>query len=96
MKGRPVLGFISGLLFGLFMALVLQQFGIQATEEDEKELIRRAEEWKPPEHWERHMAKLRDSRHWEHQARKWQDPRQWERLGKRGRTPPAWPLGSSP
>ena len=28
MKGRPVLGFISGLLFGLFMALVLQQFGI--------------------------------------------------------------------
>ena len=28
MKGRPVLGFISGLLFGLFLALVLQQFGI--------------------------------------------------------------------
>lgn len=28
MKGRPVLGLISGLLFGLFLALVLQQFGI--------------------------------------------------------------------
>jgi hypothetical protein len=28
MKGRPVLGFISGLLFGLFLALTLQQFGI--------------------------------------------------------------------
>lgn len=28
MNGRPVLGFISGLLFGLFLALVLQQFGI--------------------------------------------------------------------
>ncbi|MDH3260559.1 MAG: hypothetical protein OEM81_06470 [Acidimicrobiia bacterium] len=28
MKGRPVLGFISGLLFGLFLALALQQFGI--------------------------------------------------------------------
>lgn len=27
-KGRPVLGFISGLLFGLFLALTLQQFGI--------------------------------------------------------------------
>lgn len=28
MKGRPVLGFISGLLFGIFLALTLQQFGI--------------------------------------------------------------------
>ncbi len=28
MKGHPVLGFISGLLFGLFLALALQQFGI--------------------------------------------------------------------
>ncbi len=28
MKGRPVLGVISGLLFGLFLALTLQQFGI--------------------------------------------------------------------
>ena len=28
MNGRPVLGFISGLLFGLFLALVFQQFGI--------------------------------------------------------------------
>jgi hypothetical protein len=28
MKGRPVLGFFSGLLFGLFLALTLQQFGI--------------------------------------------------------------------
>lgn len=28
MNGRPVLGFISGLLFGLFLALVLQQFAI--------------------------------------------------------------------
>jgi hypothetical protein len=28
MNGRPVLGFISGLLFGLFLALVLQQYGI--------------------------------------------------------------------
>ncbi len=28
MKGRPVLGVISGLLFGLFLALILQQFGI--------------------------------------------------------------------
>jgi predicted acyltransferase len=28
MKGRPVLGVISGLLFGLFVALTLQQFGI--------------------------------------------------------------------
>ena len=28
MKGRPVLGFISGLLFGLFLALTLQQFGV--------------------------------------------------------------------
>lgn len=28
MRGRPVLGAISGLLFGLFGALTLQQFGI--------------------------------------------------------------------
>jgi hypothetical protein len=28
MKGRPILGVISGLLFGLFLALTLQQFGI--------------------------------------------------------------------
>ncbi len=28
MKGRPVLGVISGLLFGLFMAAVLQQFSL--------------------------------------------------------------------
>ena len=28
MKGRPVLGVISGLLFGLFLAFTLQQFGI--------------------------------------------------------------------
>jgi len=28
MKGRPVLGFVSGLFFGLFLALLLQQFGI--------------------------------------------------------------------
>lgn len=28
MKGRPILGFISGLFFGLFLALTLQQFGI--------------------------------------------------------------------
>lgn len=28
MKGRPVLGFISGLFFGLFLALLLQQLGI--------------------------------------------------------------------
>lgn len=28
MKGRPVLGVISGFLFGLFLALTLQQFGI--------------------------------------------------------------------
>jgi hypothetical protein len=27
-KGRPVLGIISGLLFGLFVALLLQQFAI--------------------------------------------------------------------
>ncbi len=29
MKGRPVLGVISGLFFGLFLALLLQQFGIR-------------------------------------------------------------------
>ena len=28
MRGRPILGFISGLLFGLFVALTLQQYGI--------------------------------------------------------------------
>jgi hypothetical protein len=28
MRGRPVLGAISGLFFGLFLALLLQQFGI--------------------------------------------------------------------
>jgi hypothetical protein len=28
MKGRPVLGVISGLLFGVFLAFTLQQFGI--------------------------------------------------------------------
>ncbi len=28
MNGRPVLGFISGLFFGLFLALLLQQLGI--------------------------------------------------------------------
>ncbi|HKZ30570.1 MAG TPA: hypothetical protein VJ482_13180 [Acidimicrobiia bacterium] len=28
MRGRPILGFISGLLFGLFLAFTLQQFGI--------------------------------------------------------------------
>lgn len=28
MKGRPILGVISGLLFGFFLALTLQQFGI--------------------------------------------------------------------
>lgn len=29
MKGRPVLGVISGLFFGIFLALLLQQFGIR-------------------------------------------------------------------
>lgn len=29
MKGKPVLGVISGLFFGLFLALLLQQFGIR-------------------------------------------------------------------
>lgn len=29
MKGKPVLGVISGLFFGLFVALALQQFGIR-------------------------------------------------------------------
>ena len=28
MKGHPVLGIVSGLLFGLFGALTLQQFGL--------------------------------------------------------------------
>lgn len=29
MKGKPVLGVISGLFFGLFVALALQQFGVR-------------------------------------------------------------------
>ena len=29
MKGKPVLGIISGLFFGLFLAILLQQFGIR-------------------------------------------------------------------
>lgn len=29
MKGKPVLGAISGLFFGLFLAILLQQFGIR-------------------------------------------------------------------
>ncbi len=29
MKGKPVLGAVSGLFFGLFLALLLQQFGIR-------------------------------------------------------------------
>ncbi len=29
MKGRPVLGAISGLFLGIFAALLLQQFGIR-------------------------------------------------------------------
>lgn len=29
MKGKPVLGVISGLFFGLFLALTLQQFGVR-------------------------------------------------------------------
>ena len=29
MKGKPILGAISGLLFGVFVALDLQQFGIR-------------------------------------------------------------------
>ena len=29
MKGKPVLGVISGLFFGLFLAILLQQFGIR-------------------------------------------------------------------
>lgn len=29
MKGRPVLGAISGLFFGIFLAVLLQQFGIR-------------------------------------------------------------------
>ncbi len=28
MKGRPVLGAISGFFFGLFLAITLQQFGV--------------------------------------------------------------------
>ncbi|NIA24199.1 MAG: hypothetical protein GWP04_01375 [Gammaproteobacteria bacterium] len=28
MKGKPILGIISGLFFGFFLALSLQQFGI--------------------------------------------------------------------
>lgn len=29
MKGRPILGVVSGFLFGVFLALVLQQFSIR-------------------------------------------------------------------
>lgn len=29
MKGRPVLGVIAGLFFGLFLAITLQQMGIR-------------------------------------------------------------------
>jgi hypothetical protein len=29
MKGKPVLGVFSGLFFGIFLALLLQQFGIR-------------------------------------------------------------------
>ncbi|MFP5332929.1 MAG: hypothetical protein ACLGHX_11300 [Acidimicrobiia bacterium] len=29
MKGRPVLGVVSGLFLGLFLAVALQQFGIR-------------------------------------------------------------------
>ena len=29
MKGRPITGVISGLFFGVFLALLLQQFGIR-------------------------------------------------------------------
>lgn len=29
MKGRPVLGIASGLLFGVFLAVMLQQLGIR-------------------------------------------------------------------
>jgi len=29
MKGKPVLGAVSGLFFGLFLAVLLQQFGIR-------------------------------------------------------------------
>lgn len=29
MKGRPILGVISGLFFGVFIALLLQQFGVR-------------------------------------------------------------------
>jgi hypothetical protein len=28
MRGRPILGFISGLLFGFFVALLLAQLGV--------------------------------------------------------------------
>ncbi len=28
MKGRPILGAVSGLFFGVFFALLLQQFGV--------------------------------------------------------------------
>ncbi|GBD85355.1 hypothetical protein BMS3Abin02_01760 [bacterium BMS3Abin02] len=28
MRGKPILGFIAGLFFGFFVALLLQQFGI--------------------------------------------------------------------
>ncbi len=29
MKGKPVLGAISGLFFGIFLAVLLQQFGVR-------------------------------------------------------------------
>ncbi len=29
MRGRPILGVVSGFLFGVFLALVLQQFSIR-------------------------------------------------------------------
>ena len=29
MKGRPVLGAISGLFLGIFLAILLQQFGVR-------------------------------------------------------------------
>lgn len=29
MKGRPILGFISGLFLGVFVAILLQQYGLR-------------------------------------------------------------------
>jgi len=29
MKGRPVLGFIAGLFLGVFVAILLQQYGVR-------------------------------------------------------------------